>query len=78
MNGKKARALRRITGHNVHADRTYFYQEHTLRRRQVKNLLGTVVSELATGTLMLVADKSSERVLYKVLKKSYATGRARL
>lgn len=78
MNGKKARALRKLAGHSAHSIRHYYFVEHTRRRRQTKDLLGKVTSEIVTGTLQLQADKSGERVAYKLFKRAYTNGRMRL
>lgn len=68
MNGRKARALRKLAGvtNVTQANRKYHPIEHTIRIREVKDPMGEVIARLRTGTLQLDADV---RVIYKKLKK---------
>lgn len=70
MNGKKAKTLQRLAGvqKDEKAHRTYYQQEHTIRNRKVKNLLGQVVAQVQTATLKL---ESGARVAYKIMKKAH-------
>ena len=76
MNGKKAKALRRLAGFKPNEPRKYFPVEHTIRSRAMENLAGEALRQWKTATFKIVSDEGgNDRVLYKLLKKAYRLGK---
>ena len=72
MNGKKAKVLRKLAAlgvkSNENRNRSYHGVEHTVRKHELKDLLGKVTHRFQTATYELDA---GARVMYNILKKNY-------
>lgn len=71
MRGSKAKKLRRLAGVKTGEPVEYFGQEHTIRNREIKNVLGEVTHTYRTATHML---KRCPRVMYKMMKQASKSG----
>jgi hypothetical protein len=72
MNGKKAKALRRLAAVERH-NQAYYEDQRTAKLKQHKNLAGEVVFAFKTATIKL---KAGSRVMYKMLKKQFKLAKA--
>ena len=70
MRGSKAKKLRKLAGvsSKENQDRSYYGQEHTVRRKVIKNLAGEVTHRYQTATFKL---NPCTRLAYKMLKAHY-------
>ena len=78
MNGSKAKLMRKLAGGDGSRTSSYSHIEHTIRPKVIRDVLGGILAQVNTATLIINPAKDrGARSLYKTLKQGYKNGAMR-